>query len=92
MDPGSAFLKDLWAEDLPDSVDFHLLFSFKGDSSFVMDNNDGSVSIESQLDPRAQVAATRIYGHNSGHTEILFEGDTIRQVVELMEPIYETGL
>jgi pimeloyl-ACP methyl ester carboxylesterase len=92
MEPGSAFLKDLWAEDLPDSVDYHLLFSFKGDSSFVMDNNDGSVSIESQLDPRAQVAATRTYGHNSGHTEILFEGDTIRQVVELMEPIYEPGL
>lgn len=69
---------------MPNSVDYHLLFSFKGDSSFVMGNNDGAVTIESQLDPRAQGEPTRTYGHNSGHTEILFEGGIIQQVVTLV--------
>ncbi len=92
MSPGSAFLNDLWSEALPDSVEYHLLFSFKGESSFVMGNNDGAVTIESQLDKRAQGEATRTYGHNSGHTEILYEGDTIRQIVGLMESINEPGL
>ena len=49
-----------------------------------MGNNDGAVAIESQLDPRAQGEPTRTYGHNSGHTEILFEGGIIQQVVTLV--------
>jgi hypothetical protein len=75
MAPGSPFIQVLWKLPLPPTVKSHLLLSFRG---MVMGNNDGAMSMESQLDPRAQAEAVRLYGHNAGHVEILFEGDTMR--------------
>jgi hypothetical protein len=40
-------------------------------------NNDGAVTLESQLDYRAQRQARAIYGFNENHVKVLFSDDVI---------------
>ncbi len=87
MVPESPFLQQLWNKPLPGTVDFHLLFGFKGNASLVMGNNDGAVTLQSQLDPRAQKEARRIYGQDAGHVEILFAAETVRQISAILEKL-----
>jgi pimeloyl-ACP methyl ester carboxylesterase len=72
MAPASRFLQDLWATPLPDGTAYYLLFGYSGGFSVMIDrNNDGGVSMASQLDPRAQAEARRMYGFNEDHGSIL---------------------
>ena len=72
MAPASRFLQDVWSTPLPDGTAYYLLFGFSGGFSLMIDrNNDGGVSIASQLDPRAQAAARRMYGFGEDHGSIL---------------------
>jgi pimeloyl-ACP methyl ester carboxylesterase len=72
MAPASRFLQDVWATPLPDRTAYYLLFGYSGGFSLMIDrNNDGGVSIASQLDPRAQTAARRMYGFDEDHGGIL---------------------
>jgi len=72
MAPASRFLQDVWATPLPDGTAYYLLFGYSGGFSLMIDrNNDGGVSLASQLDPRAQAAARRIYGFGEDHGGIL---------------------
>jgi len=71
MAPGSPFLQSLLAAPLPPPVEYDLLFTY-GDASILLDgSNDGSVTVASQLEPRAQAQAHKIYGINSGHGAVL---------------------
>jgi pimeloyl-ACP methyl ester carboxylesterase len=72
MAPASPFLQELWATPLPDGTAYHLLFGYSGGFSLMIDrNNDGGVSLASQLDPRAQTAARRMFGFDEDHGGIL---------------------
>jgi pimeloyl-ACP methyl ester carboxylesterase len=72
MAPASPFLQELWATPLPDATAYYLLFGYSGGFSLMIDrNNDGGVSLASQLDPKAQTAARRMYGFNEDHGGIL---------------------
>ena len=72
MAPASRFLQDVWSTPLPDGTAYYLLFSYSGGFSLMIDrNNDGGVSLASQLDPRAQAAARRMYGFGEDHGSIL---------------------
>jgi len=63
---GSDFLKDLYTWPWPDTVPYHLVFSYTTDSS-----GDGVVPLESQIPLKLQSEAVRIYGFNSSHAGIL---------------------
>jgi len=63
---GSGFLKDLYAWPWPDSIPYHLVFSYTTGSS-----GDGVVPLESQIPLKLQAEAARIYGFNSSHAGIL---------------------
>ncbi|MCM8529887.1 MAG: hypothetical protein NE330_01895, partial [Lentisphaeraceae bacterium] len=67
MDPSSPFIKNLPKKKLP--VPHYLFFSFKGDGG--SENNDGSVTLESQLRPEMQNDAKYIFGLDETHTSIL---------------------
>jgi pimeloyl-ACP methyl ester carboxylesterase len=75
--PGSAFIEKIFSQPLFDKVDYYLLFSHKGDCSFFMDNNDGAVTLRSQLDLRAQKDAIAKWGFDEGHVTILSSQDML---------------
>lgn len=72
MVSGSSFLEDTLAVPLPKRLRHYLLFSYRSRGlSFAKGNSDGTVSLRSQLDPRAQDAAHRIIGFDEDHVSIL---------------------
>ena len=81
MLPGSAFQDELWETALPSGTSYHLIFSFRGKPSVFMDrNNDGVVTLASELDMRAQEASSRVYGFFEDHVSIL----SSRQVSDML--------
>lgn len=79
--PGSAFLETLLATPLPPGLRFHLFFGFRGRRSpFLRGANDGAVTLASQLDPRAQRAAIKLYGYDETHRGILESPDVAAQL------------
>lgn len=52
-------------------IEHYLLFGFKGASLMMGENNDGVVSLKSQLREEAQDQASAIKGFNEGHMSIL---------------------
>ena len=85
MAPNSAFLEGLQNSQLPEDLPHHLLFSFRGGGLPSTTANDGVVTLASQLDPKAQMQARRIYGFDTSHSEILADEDAIRLVNEILE-------
>ncbi len=81
MAPSSPFLKKIWEIPLPEKTAYYLIFGYRGDFSLMINrNNDGAVSLASELDPRAQVAARRTFGFNEDHGGIL-SSPAVLQVV-----------
>ena len=84
MVPDSPFIQSLFARRLPEFVTYDLLFSYRGDCRFFLENNDGTVEISSQLDMRAQREARRIYGFDEDHGSILTSAETLAQIARLL--------
>jgi pimeloyl-ACP methyl ester carboxylesterase len=81
MAPSSRFLQTIWETPLPTGTSYYLLFGYSGDFSLMISrNNDGAVSLASELDPRAQAAARRMFGFNEDHGGIL-TSPSVAQVV-----------
>jgi pimeloyl-ACP methyl ester carboxylesterase len=86
MAPSSRFLAEMWDRPLPPGTAYHLLFGYSGGFSWMIDrNNDGSVSLASQLDPRAQTAARRIFGFDEDHGGILTAPGVLDTVNALLQ-------
>jgi len=64
--PTSPFLRDLLSERLPPQIPHHLFFGYEGGRG-----SDGTVSLESELAPRAQDGAAAVYGFAENHVSIL---------------------
>ena len=75
--PGSLFIEKIFEQPLNAKVDYYLFFSYKGDYSYFMDNNDGAVTLRSQLDLRAQKEAITKWGFDEGHVTILSSEDVL---------------
>ena len=83
--PGSDYIKWIFSQPLAPKIDYYLLFSFKGDCSMFMDNNDGAVTLRSQLDPRAQKDAVRKWGFDKGHVEILSSPELLKEYTAILK-------
>ena len=83
--PGSDYINWIFSQPLAPKIDYYLLFSFKGDCSMFMDNNDGAVTLRSQLDPRAQKDAVRKWGFDKGHVEILSSPELLEEYTAILE-------
>jgi len=77
MVPDSTFLAHLYSRPLPPEVPHYLLFSYSGRSGMMDENNDGAVTLESQLDYRAQRMAQELYGFDENHVEVLYSEDVV---------------
>jgi len=89
MVPDSEFIQSLFTKKLPPFTKYYLFFSFKGDCSMMMANNDGSVELTSELDYRAQADAVRIFGYDEDHTAILASKNVINQYNLILESMSE---
>ncbi|WP_419662263.1 esterase/lipase family protein [Desulfosarcina variabilis] len=83
--PDSEFIRKIFGQSLSPDVAFHLFFSHKGNCSMFMENNDGTVELDSELDYRAQADAVRIYGFNEDHGSILSSLKTIERYREVLK-------
>ena len=78
MVPGSDFLTKLWETPLPDETEHALFFSYHGKNSSIIDrNNDGIVTVSSQLSLEPQKNAVMVRGFNVNHTGILKDPQVI---------------
>ena len=81
--PESPFQRKLFETHLPPMFHHYLLFSYKGRrGALSTENDDGAVSLASQLHPKAQHSAEKIMGFNEDHTSILSSEDVIFQLNE----------
>ena len=73
------WLDALLSSALPRGTEHVLLFAFRGNG------NDGVVSLVSQLEPRAQAAATGMRGYDETHTSILRSPVVAREVTGVLD-------
>ncbi|MDA8125205.1 MAG: hypothetical protein M0009_08475 [Deltaproteobacteria bacterium] len=85
MEPGSDFIRNLFAKKLPESMRYYLFFGHRGGGSLFRQNNDNTVTLESMLDPRAQADALKVTGFNEDHLGILNSAEVIAQYRALAE-------
>ncbi len=88
--PGSPFIQSIFNQKLKNRLDYYLLFSHRGDDSMFMDNNDGTVTLRSQLDLRAQKDAVERWGFDEDHVSILSSPDVISIYNEILEKSFHT--
>ena len=85
MAEGSDIQKSLQAKPLKGRIDHLLLYGTHGKNSLVMpDENDGTVSVKSQLNPAIRADAVRVIGYDATHVGILSRPDVIHTVEEFL--------
>jgi hypothetical protein len=91
MVPGSEFIEHIFSRTLSGKLDCYLLFSYRGACSLFMENNDGSVTLRSQLDLRAQEDALEKWGFDEGHVSILSSPDVLAKYAEILARVDGEG-
>ncbi len=81
---GSEFISSLYIRKIGRQIPFYLFFGFKGDRVPWKAANDGTITLESQLDERAQLESLGTFGFNDGHTGILEDKEVIQQIQTLI--------
>jgi pimeloyl-ACP methyl ester carboxylesterase len=77
MAPDSDFLAHLYSRPLPPDVPYYLFFSYGGRSGMMDENNDGAVTLESQLDYRVQRHAQALDGFDEDHVQVLYSEEMV---------------
>jgi uncharacterized alpha/beta hydrolase family protein len=85
MEPDSYFIQSIFREKLPDFLKYYLFFSYKGDCSLFLANNDGTVELFSELDMRAQSEAEKMFGYDEDHGSILTSEKVLKQINQLLD-------
>jgi uncharacterized alpha/beta hydrolase family protein len=84
MVPDSDFIQSLFQRKLPPFLEYYLFFSYKGDCSLFLENNDGTVELASELDLRAQAEADKMFGYNEDHGSILYNESVLSKINDLL--------
>lgn len=88
MVPASSFQRALLKNRLPEYIDSYLLFGFKGGHSLFMGNNDGTISLASQLYLEAQKEAVKVYGFDESHSSILDAKEVSQTINQILLTSY----
>ena len=81
MAPDSDYLKAILSEPLPAGTRHDMLFSYKSSGGVGLpDENDGVVSVPSQLLPQVQEAAASVLGVYADHMGILASRITLQRI------------
>ena len=88
LNPENSFIQRLYRKQLPDFVEHQLFYAYKNPDTLKLgENSDGVVPLSSQLVPEAQKQATRTFGFNSGHGDILENEQLIKLLFEAMDEV-----
>lgn len=82
MSPDGAYVQQLFARPMPDSIRHTLFFSIGGHSSVRPGNNDGTVTLDSMLAADAQDHAEFVYGFDEDHVSILSSPAMLTKLAE----------
>ncbi len=86
MEQGSPFLDELFARRLKGRVDHHLFYSHHAKRSAIMpDENDGTVSVASQLRAEAKADAASVQGYDEDHVSILSARAPLKRAREILD-------
>ncbi len=83
---GSAYQKEIFRRHLRGKIPHLLLYSHKASKSLILpDENDGTVSVPSELAPPAVKDAVKVIGFNETHVSILSNSDVIRDTHRFLD-------
>ncbi len=85
LQPQGRFLQTLFDRKLPAGIDYYLLFGFKGGVTLLRPNNDGAVTLASQLRTAAQAEAKQVYGFDEDHVGILSSAQVWSQFEAILD-------
>ena len=76
---GSPFLEQLYQGAAPGALPFYLFFGYKTGHS-----SDGTITLQSQLEPRVHLSALKSYGFNATHEGILNDESARQQFYKVL--------
>jgi len=85
MQPEGDFIKSLYRMKMPESVRFYMFCGHSGNRNPFQSNNDGTITLSSILDYRAQSEAQMNYVFNEDHTSILFSQAILDQYNAILD-------
>ena len=91
MQPQGRYMQTLFDRKLPAGLDYYLLFGFKGGVTLVRPNNDGAVTLASQLRTAAQAEAKQVYGFDDDHVGILSSAQAWAQFEAILDATGKTA-
>jgi pimeloyl-ACP methyl ester carboxylesterase len=77
---GSSFLERLYQGSAAKRIPFHLFFGYETGKS-----SDGTITLQSQLEHRVQIAAHKLHGFNTSHVGILNDDLARRTFYQVLE-------
>jgi pimeloyl-ACP methyl ester carboxylesterase len=81
MVSGSSYLKEILSHPLPAGTRYDLIFGYKSSGGFGLpDENDGVVSLQSELVPQVQEEAASVFGLHEEHKAILNSTVTLQHI------------
>jgi len=91
MRPEGRFMKSLFTRRLPPELDYYLFFGYRGGYSLIRPNNDGTITLASQLMTPAQAEARMVYGFDEDHVSILSSPRVLAQYNAILDSVERTG-
>ncbi len=89
---GSPFLTRLYQTPIPKDLPFHVFFGWgEAGSNGPSPAGDGTISLPSQLDPRVQLAATRMMGYGDTHVGILSDRKALEELNRVLDSTTGAG-
>ena len=89
---GSPFLTRMHETDLPDDLPFQLFFGWGLHGQHgPAPAGDGTITLASQLDPRAQAVATGMSGFGQTHVGILSDKDALEELSRVLDEACASG-
>lgn len=85
MQPESDFIKSLYHTEMPGSVNFYMFCGYRGNRNPFSSNNDGTISLSSIMDSRAQSEAKMNYVFNEDHVSILSSDEVLSQYNAILD-------
>ena len=89
MQPEGDFIKSLYQSEFPKSVSFYMFSGYRGDRNPFRSNNDGTITLSSIMDSRAQSEAKMNYVFNEDHASILSSEQVLAQYNAVLDEFDE---
>ncbi len=87
----SKFIAELFRQKVPSTIQFHLFFAYRDDAIIkIGENTDGTITLKSQLDKRAQKEAVQVYGYDENHVSILSSREALAAYNEILATFAKT--